>query len=297
MRKSLPGGVWRAVLLGLTALAAIASASSATRADCDLRDAGVSMIVEVLNTESLLLEDGRALRLVGTLGPRTQSRWAEAMGLAQTLTRSLEQLVLGQPARLRFGERERDRYGRVLAHVFIERAGESVWVQESLVRQGLVMAHSFDDNRACVRQLQAAEQSARDTGAGFWGQGVFRVRDAADPDSMQALSYSFQIVEGRVAEVTDKRGRVYINFGADWRTDFTVAVAPSHRKAFDGSGIDLIGLAGQRVRVRGWLKSRNGPLIEATHPEQIELLEGRPAAEHGSAFDPASEPDLAALQD
>jgi len=27
------------------------------------------------------------------------------------------------------------------------------------------------------------------------------------------------------------------------------------------------------VRVRGWLKPRNGPMIEASHPEQIELLE------------------------
>jgi hypothetical protein len=26
--------------------------------------------------------------------------------------------------------------------------------------------------------------------------------------------------------------------------------------------------------VRGWLQWRNGPMIEATHPEQIELLPG-----------------------
>ena len=29
---------------------------------------------------------------------------------------------------------------------------------------------------------------------------------------------------------------------------------------------------GGRVRVRGWLKSFNGPMIEVTHPEQIEIL-------------------------
>jgi hypothetical protein len=28
------------------------------------------------------------------------------------------------------------------------------------------------------------------------------------------------------------------------------------------------------VRVRGWLYERDGPAIEATHPEQIEVLEG-----------------------
>ena len=31
-------------------------------------------------------------------------------------------------------------------------------------------------------------------------------------------------------------------------------------------------LEGKRIRVRGWLRSWNGPQIEASHPEQIELL-------------------------
>ena len=38
-------------------------------------------------------------------------------------------------------------------------------------------------------------------------------------------------------------------------------------------GFDLAAYDGRRVRVRGWLKSLNGPMIEVTHPEQIEVLE------------------------
>jgi hypothetical protein len=34
-------------------------------------------------------------------------------------------------------------------------------------------------------------------------------------------------------------------------------------------------LAGRLLRVRGWLREWNGPMIEATHPEQIELLDGK----------------------
>jgi len=30
---------------------------------------------------------------------------------------------------------------------------------------------------------------------------------------------------------------------------------------------------GKTIRVRGWIKKFNGPLIEASHPEQIEILE------------------------
>ncbi len=69
------------------------------------------------------------------------------------------------------------------------------------------------------------------------------------------------------------RKRTYLNFGADWRSDFTVSLAPKVRKLFEAEGIDPLSSRGKLVRVRGWLKSYNGPLIEATHPEQIEVIE------------------------
>jgi hypothetical protein len=51
------------------------------------------------------------------------------------------------------------------------------------------------------------------------------------------------------------------------------------------TGVDLKGLAGRRVRVRGWIEARGGnevgagdgswhaPWIEAAHPEQIEITD------------------------
>jgi hypothetical protein len=68
------------------------------------------------------------------------------------------------------------------------------------------------------------------------------------------------------------RKRTYLNFGADWRSDFTITIAPKDRRLFEADGIDPLIYQGKRVRVRGWLKSYNGPLIDATHPEQIEVI-------------------------
>ncbi len=83
---------------------------------------------------------------------------------------------------------------------------------------------------------------------------------------------SFQLVEGRVATAANVRGRVYLNFGEDWKTDFTVLAPSSVRRMFEKKGIDLALLGGSVVRVRGWVKSWNGPMIELTHPEQLEIL-------------------------
>jgi hypothetical protein len=69
------------------------------------------------------------------------------------------------------------------------------------------------------------------------------------------------------------RGRGYLNFGDDWREDFTISIAPRDRRLFEDGGHPIEDYEGRLVRVRGWIKSFNGPMIEATHPEQIEILE------------------------
>ena len=41
-----------------------------------------------------------------------------------------------------------------------------------------------------------------------------------------------------------RQGRIFLNFGADWRTGFTVAVERRHVRLFEEAGIDLAGLEG-----------------------------------------------------
>ncbi|MGH6832700.1 MAG: thermonuclease family protein, partial [Methyloceanibacter sp.] len=93
------------------------------------------------------------------------------------------------------------------------------------------------------------------------------------------LIHSYQLVEGRVASVGEGGGRLYLNFTPDWRSDFTISVEGKAVGAFAAAGIDLKALAGARLRVRGFLAWRNGPMIEASHPEQIELLPEGPRQE------------------
>ena len=54
---------------------------------------------------------------------------------------------------------------------------------------------------------------------------------------------------------------------------FTVSVDAAALRLFEDAGSPIPSYEGRRVRVRGWVKSWNGPMIDATHPEQIEVLE------------------------
>ena len=89
------------------------------------------------------------------------------------------------------------------------------------------------------------------------------------------------VIDGETLKLTD--GRTVRLIGAKapmpplgWRSDFTVSVERKDAGAFAAAGIDLKALAGKRLRVRGFLAWRNGPMIEASHPEQIELLPDGP---------------------
>ena len=84
---------------------------------------------------------------------------------------------------------------------------------------------------------------------------------------------SYELVQGRVREATLVRGRAYLNFGTNYRDDFTATIAPRDMKRFREAGIDPVAYEGRIVRVRGWLRNFNGPSIDVTHPEQIEVLE------------------------
>ena len=75
-------------------------------------------------------------------------------------------------------------------------------------------------------------------------------------------------------KVAVTRSRLYLNFGPDWRSDFTAGAA-MRSKAFPQAVIaKLQALEGQRVRLRGWIERRNGPYVELFHPSQIEPLPG-----------------------
>src|SRR5712671_6341754 len=79
------------------------------------------------------------------------------------------------------------------------------------------------------------------------------------PEQLDNRIGTFQIVDGTVTTATLYKGRAYINFGADYRKDFTVTVSPQDMKLFRQARFDVRKLAGQRVRVRGWVEQYNGP--------------------------------------
>lgn len=239
-----------------------------TAAAGPLVKSGQGRVVEVVDGDTLFLDDGVQVRLVGIQAPKLPlgRRNFKAWPLAAEAKRALEDLSMGRVVKLSYGGRRTDRYGRALAHLHRE---DGLWIQEQLLRQGLARVYSFRDNRAVVPEMLAAERAARAAKLGIWGHRWYRIWQQ---EELHRGLEGFFLIEGTVLKTAQVRGRIYLNFDQDWRQDFTITVAPRDRKLFERAGFEHGAMAGRRVRVRGWLKHFNGPSIEATHPEQIELL-------------------------
>jgi endonuclease YncB( thermonuclease family) len=259
------------LVLGLAAaLAPPAAASDLAALAASLDDAGAARVTEVIDGDTVRLADGREVRFVGIQAPKLPlgRRGFKEWPLAPEARQAVVDLIGGQTVVVRPGATGMDRHGRVLAHLF--RQSDGLWIQGALLRQGLARVYTFPDNRLLAREMLAAEAEARAAGRGVWALEWYAVRDAeALAARTGPVEDAFLLVRGVVRDVARVRGATYLNFGADYRTDFTVALDARARRLFEAEGIDPTTLQGREVLVRGWIRSRNGPMIEATHPEQL----------------------------
>jgi micrococcal nuclease len=240
--------------------------------------AGESVSVQtVVDAGSMRLADGRTLRLaaIWTPLPPIDPRAGERSMANAARARAFLEAVAQSPLILAFEGASSDRYQRLVAHV----VSDGRWIQGEMVAAGMALAAPSAAHRAWSIELLALEDHARRARRGLWADGALRVRDAA---AIGRFSEGYAIVEGVVGAVARYSSITYLNFGPDWRSDFSAAAASGARALLRDAGIPLQELAQHRVRVRGEMIWRNGPFIEIAVPEQIEVLGTAPRPRPGT---------------
>lgn len=227
-------------------------------------------------------ETGRVLAITGPLSVRVQREDDEVEvrlgGLDTPVDVAaqawLEAQLDGKAVEIIADPANTDRYDRLIAQLVIKSAameGGEVWVQEALIDAGLARFLAYNDTDDIAPALLQAEARARGASRGLWSDAAHQIRDT-NPDRLVQDVGTLQLVEGRVMDVTRlDNGRTYINFGADWRTDFTVRIDARDSGRFDAAALQA--LEGYRVRVRGVLLEENGPMIRLAYPGRLERLE------------------------
>jgi len=255
---------------------AFLSSTASSAGEKSLQPGEIGRVESIVDGDTLFLESGLKVRLSAMQAPKIPlgrpgyPTWP----LGPEAKKELMQLADGKRVQLYYGGLRRDRYDRALAQVFLidDNDNPDIWLQEEMIRRGYGRVYTWPDTWQDSTKLYAAEYEARTKNRGIWSDTFYAVR-SPDPNTLAQDMDSFQIVEGIVTSVAKVRDKVFLNFGADYKTDFTIFLAKNGQKNFKKFGLDPMSLEGARIRVRGWVEMENGPMIILDHPERIEVLD------------------------
>jgi endonuclease YncB( thermonuclease family) len=235
-----------------------------------LREDKIDRIAQIIDPLTMRLDNAGIMHLVGLDIPDFNPY---APGpLSEQAIAILKDMAESKRVRLFMTtDRSKGRTNRLqqkLYHAALE--SDQSWIQGTLLRLGLARVRTEKSNPEMAAEMYALEDIARREKLGLWAFDEYRV---LHHDETEAFINSYQIVEGKVLSAARRQNNFYLNFGGNWRTDFTITIPSSAANDFFKANMNPLDLGGKRVRVRGWIKSFNGPNIDVDHPARIEILD------------------------
>lgn len=268
----------------LMAWAPTVRSQSAATLPCVLEPGPTRAVAAVIDGATVRLDDGIELRLLDVLGPHADdagAAGASAWPPADEARAELAALIEGQSIALAFAGERADRYGRVLAHAFVKREADDVWVQGALVERGHARVAGARGAGGCLAALLDRERRARTAQAGIWAHAGYQVRPGDRPEELARYRHTFQLVRGRVERVRTTRTLMVLELtsstraprGSDGRQWGALRLTWK-RSAGLPAGVERADqLAGRNVLARGWVEVApgRGPEIEIVQLAELDF--------------------------
>jgi micrococcal nuclease len=217
----------------------------------------------VYDGDTVVLEDGRKIRLLGINAPEVQHKDKRADAGGEDAKVWLINKLQHARIRLEFDSERTDKYGRILAHLFNE---QKEHINLSLVKAGLATISIYPPNLLYVNELLAAENKAEQESLGIWQRPEYAVIPVSN--LKETGHPGWKRLVGKVASIRNTRKSVYLVFS----DQFEARIERKWLSLFPAVNDYL----GKTVEVRGWLNnSRKHFSLLIRHPGAIRLRENR----------------------
>ena len=191
-------------LLVVMAAFAVTISRAEDKPGCRLDLFASGMVSAVLDGRTLVLSDGREVRLSSIEVPSPEPPEQRSAGAHGIIAReALAALATGKEVVLRHLHPATDRYGRLIAHVFVQRQGTEQSLAHELVAEGHARLSLASGERPCASDLVAAERRARAGKLGLWADPRYQSKRAENPAEILAQRGRFTLVEGKVVSVRE----------------------------------------------------------------------------------------------
>lgn len=201
-------------------------------------------IARVIDGDTLGLKDGRRVRVLGINAPERAQDGRQAQPLAEQARQAVEDFFAKDTqAYLAYDMEHKDRYGRLLAHVF---NAERQSLAARMLEQGLAFQVLVPPNLAQANCFATKEQVARRYSRGVWNNNYWQARPT---QYLQLSDTGFRRVTGKVEKVTLGRD-IWLELDGV----LVVKVAANDKHFFDD--YDWRALLGKQIALRGWVINR-----------------------------------------
>ncbi len=128
-----------------------------------------ALVSAVIDGDTLILDGGARVRLLGIDAPEMEREGRPAEFLAHKAKAALAELTQGKRLRLEYDQLRYDHYGRLLAYLFLP---DNTMVNAELVRQGLARVYFHPPNVRYRDVLLAAQTEALEGHRGLWQKAI-----------------------------------------------------------------------------------------------------------------------------
>jgi endonuclease YncB( thermonuclease family) len=231
-------------IAALTLIVSCATALNSLASSC--KATGKLKLVHIhkaIDGDTIKLFNGERVRLIGINAPELGKNSRPAEPLAYTARGTLQSLITQHysHAYLQFGKQRRDKYGRLLAHVYFGRTN----AQAALLEQGLAFNLPYPPNLGLQPCYKRRVTIAKKQRKGIWATSLGRARNAATLDSRVT---GFRSIMGTVSRVTFTRRNIWINFRS---RRIAIQIRRSDEKFFNRKRLE--NLRGKRIIAQGYV--------------------------------------------
>ena len=254
-------GSWLTLIFSVSAFAA----NDSTRVSCGADRIDERVTVERLyDGDTVKLRDGRKIRFIGINTPEIGHRGASSQPFANVARDTLQTLLKksGHTIGLRYDAERHDRYGRGLAHVYLE-DGSSV--EAYLLERGLATILPIPPNVWNLPCYQAAEQRARMARHGIW---VLPEYQPVPATRLRQSDVGLRLITGKVTASHLLKGDILLTLD----NALLLHIGRRDRSHFPATFPNE--MLGRTVITRGRLYFAKGALrMKIRHPTTLEIAQ------------------------
>lgn len=215
----------------------------------------------VYDGDTVRLTSGDKVRFIGINTPEMAREERPAEALANEARQSLIKLLEGHQYQLdlRYGQQQRDRYGRLLAHAYTP---DSESISAYLLDKGLASLIAIPPNIDGLSCYAEAEKSARSKHLGLWG-----LASITDSQNLPRHVRGFRVIRGKVRRIGEGSQNLWLNLNGG------LALRISKKDLHWFEPHNPRSFTGKTVIARGWVYEQHGEQrMQIHHSYSLELL-------------------------